>query len=401
MKNLKFLSIALAGLLLTGCKNDDDSPITQLDVPATYSFARDGQSTVSFGGQSTRILMVNELASAFTDFDNATQESMMSMFNHQAGASDFENAELNASGKNIRSKVAASSDYFSTNSALSEEIKADFEAMISSQANTVKPNHESTASAGVAGQVVVGEKTRYVNAKGVEENQLFAKGLIGALMTDQALNNYLSTNVLDAGSNIDNNNNGVTAEGKPYTKMEHKFDEAYGYIYGGDVTNEANPTASESAHNSYLHKYLRKVDSNENFTGIANDIFNAFKTARAAIVAKKYDVRDEQIKIIREKLSIVVAVRAIHYLQSGRDEIAAGQTTASFHDLSEGLGFLYSLQFTRNPSTNQPYLSHSEVEQLMGEIMADDGLWTVSTQTLDTISETIASKFNFTVAEAK
>lgn len=405
MRFYKLPILLFLGLFIASCNNDDDSPTpptppNEVVVPDTYNFVRDGVSTVSFGGQSTRIKMANELVSAFLDFENATETGMMNMFNHQEGANDFQDAELNASGKNIRSKTAASLDYFSTNSAASEMIRGHFEGWINSQATTVTPNYLNEASQGVPGQVVVGERTRYVNAKGVENNQMFAKSLIGALITDQTLNNYLSTGVLDAGDNAANNDNDTTAEGKPYTTMEHKFDEAYGYVYGGDVTNAEDPNSSESTHNSFLHKYIKKVDSNENFSGISDDIFNAFKTARAAIVAKRYDVRDQQILILKEKISTVVAVRAIHYLQAGKSEIEAGSRPAAFHDLSEGLGFLYSLQFTQNPSTGQPYMTHDEVEAALGQILADDGLWTVSPETLQSICEAIASRFDFSVAEA-
>ena len=39
------------------------------------------------------------------------------------------------------------------------------------------------------------------NAGGLEYNQLVNKGLIGALMVDQMLNNYLSAAVLDEADN--------------------------------------------------------------------------------------------------------------------------------------------------------------------------------------------------------
>ncbi len=51
-------------------------------------------------------------------------------------------------------------------------------------------------------------------------------------MTDQILNNYLSPAVLDAGDNVTKNDNDILADGKDYTTMEHKWDEAFGYLYG-------------------------------------------------------------------------------------------------------------------------------------------------------------------------
>ncbi|MXV37722.1 DUF4856 domain-containing protein [Flavobacteriaceae bacterium Ap0902] len=400
MTNFKILSLLGIGLLMTSCTSDDDTPSITVEEPSTYSFTRNGESTVNFGGQNTRILMANELIAKFGDFENATEEQLLNMYNHQKGAIDFSSTDLNNSSKNIRSKVAASKEYFADNSVESEAIKNHFAEWIGNQTNNVFPNYNNPASAGVAGQVVLGDKTRYVNEKGIENNQMFAKSLIGALMADQALNNYLSTSVLDAGDNRANNDNNVTLEGKPYTMMEHKWDEAYGYIYGGEVENEADPNASDKVHNKFLHKYSLRVDQNTNFTGIADDIFQAFKKGRAAIVAKEYSVRDEQISILRKKISTVIAVRALHYIQSGKSKIEQGTRTAAFHDLSEGVGFMYSLQFTQNPETGNPYMSAEELNNALDMVLANDGLWTVEASTLQEISELIASKFDFTLAEA-
>jgi len=72
---------------------------------------------------------------------------------------------------------------------------------------------------------------------------------------------------------------------------------------------------------------------------------DAFKRGRAAIVAGDYDERDVQADIIKEKISWVIGIRAIYYLQQGK-------------------------------------------------------FWDITPAILDEISEEIASKFDFTVAEA-
>ena len=90
--------------------------------------------------------------------------------------------ELNASSKNVRSKTAASADYFSSNSTDANAIKADFDSWISLQVNDVFPNWENIASPGNAGLAQeLGGSIRYVNEKGLEYNQAFAKSLNGAL----------------------------------------------------------------------------------------------------------------------------------------------------------------------------------------------------------------------------
>ncbi|SHI68263.1 DUF4856 domain-containing protein [Aquimarina spongiae] len=397
--------ICLSGVAILGsCSSDDDTPDTGLTAPATYVFERNGETTVSFSGQTTRIKMGEEILNAFKTetLDEATIDAM---FAHVEGANDFSEADLNASDKSVRSKTAASQDYFSDNVTDANAIKAEFDAFIKGQVDEVFPNWGTTAVAGTPGviQEAGGGSDRYVNAKGLELNQAFNKGLIGALMVDQALNNYLGVTILDQTNNSRaDNDNEVLVDGKNYTNMEHKWDEAYGYAYGTSA-NTANPNPTIGDDDSFLNKYIGRVEGDPDFAGIAEEIFNAFKLGRAAIVAKRYDIRDAQSAILRRKISEVVGIRAVYYLQQGKNGLEAGTVdfASVFHDLSEGYGFIYSLQFTRNPDTNAPYFSRTEVQGFISQLMGGtNGLWDVTPATLQSISEAIAARFDFTVAQA-
>lgn len=404
MKNYIPITLLITTLAFTSCDSDDDQTIiidpeenVTVELPATYSFERDGASTVSFSGQTTRILMAQELVSAMSDFDNTSEQSLLDMFANEN--MPFENEDLNTSDKSVKSKVAASQDYFSSEAATSATVRAFFETQLMSQIEEVFPAEMAPAAIGEAGQIADGESTRYINSKGFEYNQIVAKSLIGSLMLDQALNNYLGTAVLDAATNVEDNNNNVVADGKTYTNMEHKWDEAFGYLYGNAI-DAANANATIGGDDNFLNEYVGRVEGDEDFAGIAQDIFDAFKLGRAAIVVKNYEVRDEQAAILREKLSEVIGIRAVYYLQQGKNAIAAESFGTAFHDLSEGFGFVYSLQFTRNPETNAPYLSREEVEGFIAQLTAGGGLWEVSPETLDAISNTIADRFDFTVEQA-
>ena len=61
----------------------------------------------------------------------------------------------------------------------------------------------------------------------------------------------------------------------------------------------------------------------------------------------------------------------------------------AFHGLSEGYGFLMSLQFTNN-GTDTPYFTKSEVDSYLQQI---DNFYSVETSTLQTIHDEIKSKF--------
>jgi hypothetical protein len=197
------------------------------------------------------------------------------------------------------------------------------------------------------------------------------KGLIGAFAADQIINNYLTSSKLDAAK--DDNDAGVLHYTSPnateanVTKMEHYWDEGFGYLYGLD-----NQTYPELGKGVLLNKYLIKVEGDE--PGIAKKIYDAFALGRAAIVAKNYTLRDEQAQIVKSELSKVIGYKAAYYLRSGGAKKTAGKTADAFHALSEGYGFILSLQFTQDQD-GVPYMSNTEVSNILSELMAGNGLW--------------------------
>lgn len=394
-----FLGAVIALTVFASCSTNDEAPTGELIIPENYTFEVNNNSTVDFSGQTMRLQMAAELIGSFNDFDNESAESLSNMFSNTNNP--FSSSTLNESDKSIKSKVAASNLYFSTNSVESTQIKNDFEAFITQQMGAVKANREELAKPGVAGQIADGSSVRYVNGKGLELNQAFAKSLIGGLILDQILNNYLSQPVLDEGDNRTNNSAGILEDGKNYTTMAHKWDEAYGYLYGDPSIPAANPNSVlNNSQDRLLFNYLGRLDLDSDFAGIAASTFDAFKKGRAAIVAGEYEIRDEQVEIIRENLSKVIAVRAIYYLQSGKEKLAGEKFGSAFHDLSEGFGFIYSLRFTNNPDTGMPYLSKAKIDSYKEQLLSGNGFWDVSAETLNKISEEIASAFGITVVQA-
>ena len=393
-KRISISLLAIAGLLAS-CSSDDDNGGNnqpQVVAPATFQFERNGETSVSYGGQTTRIEMGEEFLSGLKN-PMKTEAELDGMFTNTGD--NFSTTELNSSTKTIRSKTAASQDYFVSNTTEGNVIKMQFDNWIAAQVSEVFDRWDDAASEGMAGQIQeAGGSVRYVNAKGLEYNQAINKGLIGALMVDQMLNNYLSTSVLDQGQNRANNDADILADGKNYTTMEHKWDEAFGYLYGTD-----NALAPQLDQDSFLNKYLQRVNNDSDFSDFATIIYDALKLGRAAIVAKNYTVRDQQANIIREKVSEIIAIRAVYYLQQAKSTLGTDNASA-FHDLSEGFGFIMSLQFTREPGTDVPYFSKSEVDGYMSQLMENNGFWDVTTTTLDSISDAIAARFDFTVAQA-
>lgn len=397
MINWKLSALIILTFAFISCDDDSNEPST-IDAPAQYEFERNGQNTVSFSGQTTRILMGQELVSEIKNSD-ATLDHLLAMFRNEdeqgGDVSSFSDESLNNSTKSIKSKTAVSADYFAANTASSAQIKEDFESWINAQVTEVFPAYSTLAEPGIPGQIADGSSVRYVNGFGLEYDQLVNKSLIGALMVDQMLNNYLSPAVLDAGSNVDDNDNQVTADDKYYTSMEHKWDEAYGYLFGLSQ-DPAQPLAT-LGEDSFLNKYLKRVEDDPDFTGIAQRIFDAFKLGRAAIVAGDYNLRDDQARIIRQEISKVIGIRAVYNLESGRRELFDGTAPnygSAFHDISEGYGFIYSLAFTRNTETQAPFFTYEEVQDMLSKFEINNGLWDVSETTLVEMAQDISNRMN-------
>ena len=361
MKFFKFLNLFIPILylgILASCSDDDET--TSDSTPTAYLFERevDGAmvSTVSYGGQTTRLKQADELYAALNSENpdgsprTFTEQELDLMFGgDNNGSSGFYNTELNGTSKIIRSKTSA---YANTASNL-----AVFDGWLAEFANDVAPNLDGTASDGFAGML----DGYQLNAAGQELDQLFFKSLIGAFALDQIINNYITPSQLDSGARRDDNTAGILEDGKPYTTMEHKWDEGFGYLYGqvADVTSNYGLPAEEESTGNLLMKYFKKVEENYE-PGIAETVYNAFIDGRHAITIADYDARDAAATTIKRELSKVIGYYAKHYLTDYIAKAADNQIAKAHHSLSEGYGFIFSLQFT-NDGGDAPYMTNEDV----------------------------------------
>ena len=258
MKNLIYKSMLMTlAIFVFSCDSDDDDNNpggNTIVAPSTYEFTRNGESSVSFSGQTTRLAQSEQLYDAFNTL--TSQEDLDLMFNggadgNSAGfADDPSGIELNGTSKKIGSKTSAST---LRGDAI---LKENFNMWITEYANEVAPavaNGDEfvpmTAEPGALGNY-------QLNAMGQELDQLFFKSLIGAFTLDQIVNNYIHPNQLDSGSRIDDNDNDVLSGDNNYTDMEHKWDEGFGYLYGR-FDEDLNTTGSQpSGAGDLLMKYF-------------------------------------------------------------------------------------------------------------------------------------------------
>ena len=363
-------------------------------LPEEYSFTRGGVSTVYYTGQTARVGMATELKSAMNNTAK-TKDQIDTMF---ASGTGFTDSTLDASGKNVRGKTAASP-------VASATVKPLFDGWIEEFTNTVAPavTAGTTAASGVAGSYTEadGSRTVKVTAKGFELNQVFSKGLIGALQVDQIVNNYLSFSKLDGAR--EDNDAGIYGykndQAENYiTKMEHYWDEGFGYLYGLDSQFKpglGDPATGRDTAN--LNYYLNKVNSQTNEEGISDKIYNAFIAGRAAIVNKDYTERDKQAGIVSAEISKVVGYKAQSYLVDGAEDITNGDWADALHALSEAYGFILGLQFTKDSSGN-PYMTNDEVNDLLGRLSAGDGgFWERTPEELTAMAAEVATATGLTL----
>ena len=258
--------------------------------------------------------------------------------------------------------------------------------MLTHLVDNVYPHWETIASEGQAGYITESDGDVYqVDAKGLEIDQAFIKGLMGAMVVDQMTNKYLTPSKLD-GDGTTNDTSGLGSG--EYTSMEHYWDEGYGYLYGyndshyGGSSNNANGAAEGNG--VLVNKYLKKLNDGSH-AGIANTIYDAFKLGRAAIVAGDYILRDQQADIIKQHVDKIIAQKAIDYLSGAASTIEAnGAREDTFHGLSEGYGFVLSLQFTN-------YFDNDQVNNMLSQLMEGSGFWGIEAGTLNAMVADIQS----------
>mgnify|MGYP001285401033 CR=1 FL=1 len=352
-----------------------------LTVPETYEFFRNGESTVYYNGQTCRLQMAVDIYSALNE-DSYTAEQVLEMFNEGTG---FPN-EYDC-GKNIGNRTAQTSEF-------PEYIKLQFDQMIEEYFSEVVPNFNNPASIGVSGVIIEacsggGEGYYRVNGKGLEIDQVFIKGLMGAMVIDQINNKYLNRVLNNESSNDTNDLNSLG-----YTDMEHDLDEAFGNLYGyndshvGGFLNNANGPAE--GHGQLVNKYLEKINDDDNSYGIAGAIYHAFVIARHSIVTNNYVERDFQINVIKSLLNKVIINRALYYLIRSAETLESCPVVDTFHDLSQAYGFIFALQFTDYFDTNQ-------VENILNQMIDGNGLWDITSAEINDIIEflTTNSGFNY------
>lgn len=367
-----YLSILIIALF-TACdissNNDDDL----IDPPETYEFTRDGESTVSYPGQSDRLNMVAEMKSYVSTANSGeiiSEQDLLDMFENTNGNGGGNFSFI--SDRQLKNKTFAPD----LDDRLFEDIFAAAAAASENGSNGVEA---TDGTAGLIEREHSGSDI-LVDEKGREFTQLIEKGLMGAVFYNQIFNVYLTDDRI--GPNVENEE---PAEGKNYTPKEHHFDEAYGY-FDAPVDFHSDWPESREDELRYWNNYSNTVDNVANGELGTNDrIMNAFIEGRTAIVNKDQPELNEQVDILYEQLELVAAATAVHYINSTLSHLSTGDQGEALHTLSEAWAFVNALKYSPRKK-----ISLDEINQILNSDFGDNGnFWNATSGGLNNAKSTL------------
>ena len=337
-------------------EEDDGNCDYTYNVPSEYVFTDgDGNSTVSYSGQTARMDMLSEMVSYLKTANNdpavtLSATDLLAMYdNSYNGWSD---ADLVGNGKQLKSKTALGD----------AGIQSMFEGWMNAAAAATPSSNTSYLQ----------------DASGLEWTQVIEKGLMGACFASQMTSNYLA--------GISSDDNTTIEDGKYYTEMEHHWDEAYGYFTDA-------PDYPTNGTDRFWGKYANKSYLEDNI-GSATDIATAFRTGRAAIASGNMSDALVQAEIIKTETKQMVAGMALHYLNDVKAQISSGTADQSpiNHSMSEALAFIFGIQFI----TDNPDMSSADVMALVNQIEPSVAGFSQNTMNINTVIDQVAAAAGLT-----
>jgi hypothetical protein len=364
------LYLILFALLIFSCGNDDDetgdasakgdfllSNIDALDntdlvdfqIPSSYDITG-SLAPGAYSGQIRRIAQLQEIADSsrnepiFWDIAAAMElGGLPEVFRSEAARNTA------TSSSDLRSKIDEL-NYDAGDTSVADDFADLADRLVSSS----QANYTVTASNGTAGMITTGSKRRHVDANGLELIQILEKGLYGAILYDQMVDDYLRPNQAGANNELGNNQSAVSDYDTNGTSRQHKWDEAFGY-FGANPATYPNQGNSSNGDGSFLANYTFDFsDETDAAFGInlAQKAMDAFIIGRSALKAGEgfgpdnESVNEEIFNAARADVKLYVeagiAAAAFHYLNSAIADITDED---KIHHLSEALAFIYALGF--------------------------------------------------------
>lgn len=405
--------------LLIACKDGsehDDSHADDSSAPSEgYDFTgRDGLSSVAYDGQSFRHLLIVDMKSYlgglterlngdyfptegevsgaldfYFSFDSDTSGQVELLYSTDPAAAQTRYDEV-STGKDLVGKIAGNDA-----TGQHEDWSVDFvgweHPAVTTPESLVRHWFGQLDAAAVAwsnGELPLGPDGApvpavYVTAEGQDLQQLLQKFLTGAVAFSQGADDYLDDDVAGSGLLSDHS---ALVEGKPYTALEHAWDEGFGYFGAsrdyctGDAAVIADPGYADSwpadgaidllsevcwGHSTNAAKRDLGASSPTDFVGQA---WAGFLGGRALLASTGGALSAAELDTLRAHRDQAVlawesaiAASVVHYINAVLQQMASFDTANySFADhakeWSEMKGFALSMQFNpRSPMTDADF----------------------------------------------
>lgn len=441
MKQMKALAVAISAALLAACGGDSSSSDNNtVTTPKTYNFPSkvdpSADSSVSYSGQVARNAMINELKVLMTNAQLAselgdeqsvgdavakklalvyeggttggngnTDDADLTNKNAYTLAAQvttvglskgtpesvFEEADYGdiSTGKNLIGKLAGKDNDLARGEFIGWNIITEFDV---SSENSKPDMLVQQWFAAIAAQAADQGHTLadYVSETGLDYSQLTQKFLLGAVAFSQASNDYLK----DSEGLLEQNSKGAEEGTKPYTDLEHQWDEGFGYFGAArdynnysdadlkaqkdNDTNGDGKIDLDSEYTFAMAQYANKRDASAIGSDYSKAIMDNFLKGRQLIqnnfgtdpvAGEGYHAELAAIaKDIIMDWEEIFAANIIHYINATIADLATYETSASDANLaklakhwSELKGFALAIQF--NPEATSK-LSNQDLKDL-------------------------------------
>jgi hypothetical protein len=381
-------------LLLLGTAACDGGPIgpdpvdTGIPVPTAYLFDsrfQPGVSSVSYSGQTVRNLLTQDLKTAIGRLGKAgaspiTAQDLRNLYEYndalnlstltEGGSAPARETRYSAiaTGKSLKSAPIAAEPVIGYGKTVDQLMGEWFQVIAANSQDPAK----------------LGTPAVYTTADGVDLSQMIEKVLHGAVAYQRGTGNYLATVLQQP--------NTAAEAGKPYTKMEHFWDEAFGYFGAArdfarytdaqlagkstDFTFDSNGDGKidfESEYNFAFAKSAGKRDKGGTGVDFTKEIFDAFLKGRTLIVNQgtTQEIAAEATKVSQTWEKIIVAT-VVHYINDVLADMStltagevAGKNKAALNThWAEGKGYAVGLQF--NPAKQITTAQLEQFHALLG-----------------------------------
>ena len=330
-------------LFLTGCGDDetdeedvllDEEAVgegpTPIAVPSAYVFDSrfvEGESSVSYSGQTVRNLLLQDLKVLIDSLGKAGAQpaAVQDMLNLYAYDDSLNLQSLSTAGAMSVKESRYSS--ISTGKNLSGKISGDVVIGYNRTADDLVREWFQVIADNSQDPAKLGTPAVYTDDNGVDLTQMINKVLIGAVPYYQATGVYLN-------GLLERDNSEARDGTDPYTSMEHGWDEAFGYFGAardyfrytdeqlagsvGDFTFDSNSDGSidfKSEYNFGLSRNAGKRDKGGSGVDFTQEIFSAFLNGRT-LITNQGTVVDitEQRRLAANGMEKVIAATVVHYV---------------------------------------------------------------------------------------